>query len=254
MRNFEPRWVSFSFKRRLILYFLLPVFISWVGVYEQATALQRHYLYPYFESSVYRHSPASTTSVKWYVKFTKNEKKLDLLTEKDLVPALIAEPHQLPVELTAKARKQGWDHIASIRPVLTNSQYFAGWLKSNVYGGDGLWSLLWFFCWRYLAGLYLLFFFFYTVGNRDTFVEILQVGWQRYQAHRCKIQIQVPGQILSLPPVSKIALPAEQQEEAPHTAIEKRPQGKPPASATPRWTPSMWVDRSKMQADDEESR
>jgi hypothetical protein len=248
MRAFEPDWVRGNFWTRPIMYVLVPLLVSWIGLYEQSTALGRHYLYPYLESSIFCYSPAATTSVERYFKYTKVGKKHEILAEDNVVPAEVAEPDTLPVVLTPEAREQGWDHIGGTPSVSMNSHILAAWLQSNVYRGKSIWRLVWFFCWRYFGCLLVCFSLFYAVRNRREILRWIIVRWKAYQEQRNRIQIQSPIEALSLPASPKPAPSAERQETSLQQAIQKKPK------ATPRWTPSMWVDRSKMQADDEESR
>lgn len=245
MSNFELDWMCDYFWRRMFAYVFLPILVCVIGLYEQSTALQRYYLYPYFESSILRHSPAETTSVAMYAKYTKDEKTFDILTEKDVVPAVVTKPDKLPVLLTSEARQQEWDHVAPLNSTSMNSPFLAAWLQANVYHGKSIWSLLWFFCWRYFGGLLLFFFSLFLWRNRSEILRWLIVCWQTYRENQRRTQVQAPLQMLSLSVSPRAVSPADRQEELPQRAIQKTPPERPKTSQ--RWDSSMWVDRSSLQ-------
>jgi hypothetical protein len=246
MNSWEPRWLASSNLRRLLFYVLAPVLLCAVGVYEQSTWLERYYLFPYLESSVFRHSPAATTGVQMYWKVTKDGKMGNYLKEADVVPMLVTVGNELPFELSPEARKQGWDHFEKGRRVQINCAALAEFLESNIFDGESLWALLR----PFWAGYYvvLLSFIFLRLCWLDR-AEILQWTMARWRSHReqkRKIEVQMPVPTRSLPAPPRPLLNANSpQDSEPKSSPARGPEA--PANSS-GWNPSLWVDRAEMQS------
>lgn len=246
MSDWEPRWIEKSILRRVFFYLLAPVLLCAVGVYEQSTWLERYYLFPYLESSVFRHSPAATTDVEMYWKVTKDGKTGNYLKEADVVPVLVTVGNELPFELSAEAHKQGWDHLEKGRQVQINSAALAELLEANIFAGDNLWTLSRPFLSGYYAVLLSLIFLRLCWLGRAEILEWMMALWQSHREQKHKIEVQMPAPTRSLPVPSRSLLNANTPQDSEPKSRPAQPP-KAPANAS-GWSPSLWVDRSEMQS------
>ena len=231
---------------RIILWVIVPIIWCGFGLFMQSTALQRYYLYPYLRSSIFRDAPADTTSVERYFKYTKDEKKWEILTENDLVPAVIAVPGKLAANLSSEAHRQGWDHYYAKDEALLNSGVLARFLEAEVYDGKSIWSLSWALLRPYVEYLLLFYLILIVWGNKWEILREMLACWKAHQEKKNKIQVQSPADARLLPAPSTRVLEAGRPHKPPTNAPQKAPADKPKAPSS--WEPSMWLDRSKLQS------
>lgn len=246
MSDWEPRWIEKSILRRLLFYVLAPVLLCAAGVYEQSTWLERYYLYPYIESSIFRHSPAATTNVEMYWKVTKDGKTGNYLKASDVVPVLVTVGNELPFELSVEAHKQGWDHLEKGRQVQINSAALAELLETNIFDGESLGALARPFLAGYYAVLLSLVFLRLCWLGRAEILEWIIARWRSHREQKSKIEVQMPAPTRSLPAPPKPLLSASHPQDSEPKSRPAQPP-KAPANAS-GWNPSLWVNRSEMQS------
>ena len=252
MNVWEPRWLANSNPLRLFFYLLLPVLLCAGSAYEQSTSLQRHYLFPYLESSILRHSLADTTGVQMYLKLSKDRKQSAYLTEDDVVPVLVIVGDALPFELSSSAQKKKWKYIELGGQAQVNSAFLAGFLETKIFDGESMWHLLWPTGAEYCAALLMLILLRLFWLERGEFLQWLEALWQSHQEQNRLIAVQFPVSPLCLPAPSKPLLSSSSPRAAVAKSLQVRPP-KPPANGA-GWSPSLWVDRSELtQKDSEEN-
>jgi hypothetical protein len=246
MNDWEPRWLAKSNLRRLLFYVLAPVLLCVVGVYEQSTWLERYYLYPYLESSIFRHSPAATTTVKMYWKVKKDGKTGNFLTETDVVSVSATVGDALPFALSSVAQKQGWDHFEKGGGEKINCAVLADFLETNIFDGESIWMLSRPLLADYYAVLLLLFFLRLCWLDRAEILQWIIVRWRSHREQKRRIEVQMPDQTRSLPAPSRPVVNANPPQDSEQKSLPIRPLKVPAKSSG--WSPSLWVDRSELQS------
>jgi hypothetical protein len=100
---------------------------------------QRHYLIAYLESSLHANQPGSTTEVRWLWKTAPGRKARIMLPE----DGEAATEGNLPVQLSAKALREGWRSVAAGPPERVASSELAPLLQQAFYPNETLpWLLL----------------------------------------------------------------------------------------------------------------
>ena len=246
MNDWEPKWIAGSILRRLLFYVLAPVLLCTVGVYEQSTWLERYYLLPYLESSIFRHSPAATTDVEMYWKVKKDGKTGNYLKAADVVPVLVTVGNELPFELSPEVRKHGWDHLEKDGRVQINCAPLAEFLENNIFDGESLSVLLLPFWAGYYVVLLSLFFLRLFWLDREVILQWMQDRWRSQREQKRKIEVQMSVPTRSLPAPARSLLHANSpQDSEPKSRPERGPEAQTNSSG---WNPSLWVDRSKIQS------
>jgi hypothetical protein len=230
----------------VFFYLLAPVLLCAVGVYEQSTWLERYYLFPYIESSVFRHSPAATTDVEMYWKVKKDGKTGNYLKASDVVPLLVTVGNELPFELSPEARKQGWDHLEKDGRAQINCAALEEFLETNIFGGESLGALARPFFSGYYLVLFSLIFLRLCWLCRAEILEWIVARWRSHRERKRKIEVQMPAPERSLPAPPRPLLNANSPQDS---EPKSRPARGPEAPANSSgWNPSLWVDRAEMQS------
>jgi hypothetical protein len=100
---------------------------------------QRHYLIAYLESSFYANRPKAATEVRWLLKTAPGRQARIMLPE----DGEAASEGKLPVQLSAKALREGWRSVAAGPPERVASSELAPLLRQAFYPNETLpWMLI----------------------------------------------------------------------------------------------------------------
>lgn len=100
---------------------------------------QRYYLTAYMESSFHANQPGATTEIRWLLKTAPGRKARIMLPE-DGEPATAGN---LPMQLSAKALREGWQSVTAGSPERVASSELATLLEQAFYPNETLpWMLI----------------------------------------------------------------------------------------------------------------
>ena len=136
-RRRRLRWGRFLVAPVIFAGLLALTMAGWFRV--TLKPFQRHYLIAYLESSFRANQPGAATEVRWLWKTAPGRKARIMLPE-DGEPATAGN---LPVQLSAKALREGWRSVAAGPPERVASSELAPLLQQAFYPNETLpWMLI----------------------------------------------------------------------------------------------------------------
>lgn len=130
------RWGRFLAAPALCAGLLTLTMAGWFRV--TLKPFQRHYLIAYLESSFHANQPKATTEVRWLLKTAPGRQARIMLPE----DGQAASEGKLPVQLSAKALREGWRSVAAGPPERVASTELAPLLEKAFYPNETLAGML----------------------------------------------------------------------------------------------------------------